>query len=32
MITAFDDISGLRVGSKVQLAGINVGYVDKILL
>ncbi len=26
----FDDISGLRVGAPVQLAGINVGYIDTI--
>lgn len=28
----FDDISGLRVGAPVQLAGMQVGYVDKIVL
>lgn len=26
----FDDISGLRVGAPVQLAGLRVGYVNKI--
>lgn len=26
----FDDISGLRIGAQVQLAGINVGFVDDI--
>lgn len=26
----FDDISGLRVGAPVQLAGINVGFIDAI--
>lgn len=29
--THFDNISGLRVGAPVQLAGLKVGYVDKIL-
>jgi phospholipid/cholesterol/gamma-HCH transport system substrate-binding protein len=28
--TYFDNISGLRVGASVQLAGVNVGLVDKI--
>jgi len=27
---SFDDISGLRVGAPIQLAGLQVGYVDKI--
>ncbi|MCP5464900.1 MAG: MCE family protein [Deltaproteobacteria bacterium] len=26
----FDDISGLRVGAPVQLAGVNVGFIDSI--
>lgn len=28
----FTDISGLRVGAPVQLAGLRVGYVDKIVV
>lgn len=28
--TKFEDISGLRVGASVQLAGLNVGMVDEI--
>lgn len=31
LVAHFKDISGLRVGAPVQLAGINVGTVDKIL-
>lgn len=27
---AFDDVSGLRQGAQVQLAGLNVGYVDGV--
>lgn len=30
LVCHFDDISGLRVGAPVQLAGINVGTVDQI--
>lgn len=30
LFTTFTDISGLRVGAQVQLAGLNVGMVDKI--
>jgi len=30
LICYFDDISGLRVGAPVQLAGINVGFIDSI--
>lgn len=30
IICYFDDISGLRVGAPVQLAGINVGFIDAI--
>lgn len=31
LIVRFDDISGLRLGAPVQLAGINVGTVSQIL-
>ena len=30
LLTTFKDISGLRVGAQVQLAGLNVGMVDEI--
>ena len=30
LFTSFKDISGLRVGAQVQLAGLNVGFVDEI--
>lgn len=30
LLTTFTDISGLRVGAQVQLAGLNVGMVDRI--
>lgn len=30
LICYFDDISGLRVGAPVQLAGIHVGFIDSI--
>jgi len=30
LVSRFEDISGLRAGAPVQLAGVNVGYVDKI--
>ena len=30
LITSFKDISGLRIGAPVQLAGLKVGFVDKI--
>lgn len=30
LICYFDDISGLRVGAPVQLAGITVGFIDSI--
>jgi phospholipid/cholesterol/gamma-HCH transport system substrate-binding protein len=30
LICYFDDISGLRIGAPVQLAGINVGFISKI--
>jgi phospholipid/cholesterol/gamma-HCH transport system substrate-binding protein len=30
LLTTFSDISGLRVGAQVQLAGLNVGAVDRI--
>jgi phospholipid/cholesterol/gamma-HCH transport system substrate-binding protein len=30
LFTTFTDISGLRVGAQVQLAGLNVGMVDRI--
>lgn len=30
LTTSFENISGLSVGAKVQLAGVNVGYVDAI--
>jgi phospholipid/cholesterol/gamma-HCH transport system substrate-binding protein len=30
LVTSFNDISGLRVGAQVQLAGLNVGMVEKI--
>ncbi len=30
LVTKFKDISGLRVGAPVQLAGLKVGYVSKI--
>jgi phospholipid/cholesterol/gamma-HCH transport system substrate-binding protein len=31
LMTSFKDISGLRVGAPIQLAGVKVGFVDKIL-
>lgn len=30
LVTTFSDISGLRAGAQVQLAGLNVGMVDRI--
>lgn len=30
LICYFDDISGLRIGAPVQLAGINVGFIENI--
>lgn len=30
LICYFDDISGLRVGAPVQLAGVNAGFIDQI--
>lgn len=30
LICYFDDISGLRVGAPVQLAGLNAGFIDQI--
>ncbi|OGQ05259.1 MAG: hypothetical protein A2W61_08375 [Deltaproteobacteria bacterium RIFCSPLOWO2_01_44_7] len=30
LLTRFDNISGLRMGAVVQLAGLNVGYVDGV--
>jgi len=30
LITKFQDISGLRNGAPIQLAGLKIGYVDKI--
>jgi phospholipid/cholesterol/gamma-HCH transport system substrate-binding protein len=30
LVSRFDDISGLRTGAPVQLAGVNVGFVEKI--
>lgn len=30
LITKFKDISGLRIGAPIQLAGLKVGFVDKI--
>ncbi len=32
LLSSFSDISGLRVGAPVQLAGVNVGTVGEILL
>lgn len=32
IVAPFDDVSGLRKGATVQLAGLNVGYVDGVRL
>ncbi len=32
IVALFDDVSGLRKGATVQLAGLNIGYVDGVRL